>query len=230
MSRENFAQILTELKALSLTEVQNKCQEAFETEVRATWQAKYPRRRKFDLKRGMKDLGIDAYMAIRERYEALAEEAYQEWKAQRKALESKLEGLAKDLSVERGEEWTLWRTVWSSTYSSQGFGAISYAKNSAEMHADYARFQEIPVRIEREDRAPSGGVGGRISHADFKVFVQCSELDLEILARKPGPSLREQVRLAWKRGINPRVFNPFLPHGYEEKEGLDFFGNDLRAG
>lgn len=24
------------------------------------------------------------------------------------------------------------------------------------------------------------------------------------------------------------VYNPFLPHGYEEREGLDYFGNDLR--
>ena len=43
------------------------------------------------------------------------------------------------------------------------------------------------------------------------------------------PLLREQVRRSWARGVNPRVFNPFLPHGYEEQEGIDYFGRDLRG-
>jgi hypothetical protein len=54
------------------------------------------------------------------------------------------------------------------------------------------------------------------------------ELDVEVLRRLHVP-LREFVRLAWKLGGNPRVYLPGFPHGYEEREGLDFFGNDLRA-
>lgn len=54
-------------------------------------------------------------------------------------------------------------------------------------------------------------------------------IDVEIVKRSPPPPLREQVRLAWKRGVNPRVYNPFLPHGYEEQAGIDYFGRDLRA-
>jgi len=26
--------------------------------------------------------------------------------------------------------------------------------------------------------------------------------------------------------VNPRVYNPMLPYGYEEKEGLDCFGHE----
>jgi len=44
--------------------------------------------------------------------------------------------------------------------------------------------------------------------------------------RRPGPTLREQVRLCWKRGVNPRVYSPFLPHGYEQSVGLDYFGGE----
>ena len=54
-------------------------------------------------------------------------------------------------------------------------------------------------------------------------------VDAEILRRCPPPTLREQVRRSWARGVNPRVFNPFLPHGYEEQVGIDFFGRDLRG-
>lgn len=34
----------------------------------------------------------------------------------------------------------------------------------------------------------------------------------------------EVVRLCWKREVNPRVMYPFLPHGFEERHGLDYFG------
>jgi hypothetical protein len=30
-----------------------------------------------------------------------------------------------------------------------------------------------------------------------------------------------------KKGVNPRVYMPFLPHGIEQQLGLDYFGNDL---
>ena len=41
-------------------------------------------------------------------------------------------------------------------------------------------------------------------------------------------SLREWVRQCWERGVNPRVSMPFLPQSFEEENGLDFFGGDLR--
>jgi hypothetical protein len=66
----------------------------------------------------------------------------------------------------------------------------------------------------------------------YEVWVSVAEdLDIEVLRLKPDIPLRETVRLCWKRGVNPRVYMPFLPHGYEEQEGLDRFGGERnRAG
>jgi hypothetical protein len=53
-------------------------------------------------------------------------------------------------------------------------------------------------------------------------------LDVEIVKAVGTWTLREWVRRCWKIGSNPRVYNPFLPHGFEEREGISYHGEDLR--
>jgi len=53
-------------------------------------------------------------------------------------------------------------------------------------------------------------------------------LDGEVVKRRYAFTLKERVRRCWKNGLNPRVFHPFLPHGYEEKNSLDYFGNEKK--
>lgn len=54
-------------------------------------------------------------------------------------------------------------------------------------------------------------------------------VDIEIIKMNPLP-LKEWVRRCWKKGVNPRVYNPYLPHGFEEANGLDYFGNEVKKG
>lgn len=35
---------------------------------------------------------------------------------------------------------------------------------------------------------------------------------------------RDFVKFCWGRGANPRVYNPFIPYGFEEANKLDYFG------
>lgn len=118
--------------------------------------------------------------------------------------------------------------VWSSSYASQGFSAEQYAKGSAEMIADRLRLAGIPCVVERYSPADAL-TGPRVStSARFLVraAVWC-DVDVELCEHLPAPSLRQQVALSWQRGLNPRVFNPFLPHGYEQSVGLDYQGRDV---
>lgn len=63
-----------------------------------------------------------------------------------------------------------------------------------------------------------------------RVYVLVEEpLDSEILSRKKPMEVREQVRLCWKHGLDPRLCNPFLASNFEELHGLDRRGNDLWA-
>lgn len=56
-----------------------------------------------------------------------------------------------------------------------------------------------------------------------------SKLDVEVLRHRPeGLSMKEWLMLSWRHNCNPRVFNPFVPYGLEEKLGLDYFGNEVK--
>ena len=70
---------------------------------------------------------------------------------------------------------------------------------------------------------------GGTDSATYGVLIDTTPIGWEILKRKPAVPLRETVRLCWKRGVNPRVSMPFLPHGYEESVGLDYFGGEVKA-
>jgi hypothetical protein len=130
------------------------------------------------------------------------------------------------------QRYHLYDTVWESTYSSQGFGSYNYARKRAEMVLAEVEYSGIPAKIEEKTKyydrtgAPFFSKG---SHTVFKIYVQADKLNREILRYKPSLSIKDVVRMCWKKGVNPRVYYPFLPHGYEEKVGIDYFGNDIKG-
>jgi len=127
-----------------------------------------------------------------------------------------------------GEEFILWQVVRGNTYYTQGFGVNKYTKDEAEQLRDRAVFHGVEAEVRQGEYHPARGVHG-VSYNDWEVWVKVdSNLDLRILSKKRHIPLREVVRRSWARGCNPRVAMPFLPHGYEEEQGLDFFGNDIR--
>jgi len=132
----------------------------------------------------------------------------------RKRLRERLDALADEVEVRPGPEPLVVRRH-SANYS-QGLGGDErYAINRCRI--DVAGWESKGVRC---DVVKDGhGYAAR-------AWVE-GELDVEVL-RRVGPTIREFVRLAWKFGANPRVYLPTLPHGFEEREGLDHFGADLR--
>lgn len=141
---------------------------------------------------------------------------------------TRLEAAADPLEVPKAEEFIPWRSSTGCDYSTQGYGANKYSKNSMEAAADYARAADIEVEIRDEVYIKSRG--GWRSTGDcmkYTVWVKTTALGLEVLHYKPDLPLREWVRLCWKRGVNPRVYASFLPPGYEEKVGLDYYGGFL---
>lgn len=129
------------------------------------------------------------------------------------------------------QRYHLYETVWESSYSSQGFGSYSYASRRAEMVMAEVELLGISVKLKEETTyyertgAPFFSKG---SHTVFKIYVQADKLNREILKYKPSMSVRDVVKMCWKKGVNPRVYYPLLPYGFEEKVGLDYFGNDIK--
>jgi hypothetical protein len=117
--------------------------------------------------------------------------------------------------------WSLFKSVSPSDYRSQGLGANSYARGSADMAKLTAEYHGISTHLRFTQRHI---IKDYVSEA-YEVWVALPPEQVEILSRKPGPPLRELVKHCWKTGVNPRVYCPFLPYDYESQAGIDYFGN-----
>jgi hypothetical protein len=129
-------------------------------------------------------------------------------------------------AIPRTKSLRLLVRVSASTYHTQGFGASRYAKAEAEQQADQARLSGVPVEVRPVGKPRTDRWG--VQYQDYGVFAPTNAVGWEMLRLRPGPSLREWIRGCWARQVNPRVYNPWLPAGLEDRLGLDYFGNDLR--
>lgn len=133
-------------------------------------------------------------------------------------LKEILNFLASRQKIQETEEEHVVYACSSGQYNSQGFGAVTYARNDVRGKSDLFQSAGIPFRIEEEKQSHGG--------TNFKLIAKTDAAGFDQLKRRPV-DLVELVRMCWKRGSNPRVSMPFLPHGFEEANGLDFFGNYL---
>jgi len=165
---------------------------------------------------------------FREPWNVKADALARERIAAKDAAEAELVRLAESLPVPAGVKLRpqMYHETRAYDYWSQGYGACKYAHAAADRTADLARFYGVPCEVHEIERHRVGGQYPQES-ATYGVFVDTTPIGWEILKRKPGPGMVETVRLCWKRGVNPRVMYPFLPHGFEERHGLDFFGERL---
>jgi len=164
-----------------------------------------------------KDKSEDEIKKVRAIYQPMVDRLNTEWSMQRRAHDEAFRFYATLADVPKSERMQHVSTHYKSTWSTQGYGDVTYARNAAQMEVD---------RIEANGYT---GVIRECGNGQFEILVNVGTFaDWTILKAKPGPSLREQIRLCWKRGVNPRVYQPFLPHGLEEKLGIDFQGNYTR--
>lgn len=164
--------------------------------------------------------GAQAVDAIVVPARALLDEAYGRLLELRKSFDAALDVLAQDAEVAPGDPLCV-DAVWTASYSSQGFGASRYARGAADDLASGYRALGVPVEVRR--------VVHGSSVESWEVWANvASMVDREIVRRRKV-SLRDWMRDCLRRGQNPRVYNPFLPHGLEHKLGLDYYGNDLPA-
>lgn len=138
-------------------------------------------------------------------------------------LDGELAILAADLEIRSTDTVVKWDFCYEGQYSSQGYGAASYAQNSLKLKGLKAALYGLEYEV-REITATEPGLG-----RTFALYVKTDEEGIAILEEKEEPSARDVVMHCWKNGANPRVFFPMLPHGFEEANGIDFHGNDLRA-
>lgn len=125
------------------------------------------------------------------------------------------------------------------TEHTQGLGAYKYTKERATRFSErlgrlgivseiYAHMHKTGEEIPLSERPYIGGTMGSC-YLSVHYWIDDEDLDPFIIEHTSYgyEELVETVRKCWARGVNPRVYFPFLPHGYEAQHGLDYFGNKV---
>lgn len=220
---KTFAELRAELEAYNTraSRFEKWFEARFDTRLKAELvKARVRLRKEFDRVRAKAALGDEVYTAIFHRYAAIAK-AYGEHRFAKCDEFKKLlreacaaEGLKPSDTPVKVDE------VCEGSYGSQGWGARKYARGSAEQ--DVMELQAIGIKAEVRERIEKYTWG---SLAYYEVWAWTSEPE-KVPYAPSNLSLKDAVKACWKRGVNPRVYWPFLPHGYEEQEGLDYFGGE----
>lgn len=134
---------------------------------------------------------------------------------EKERVDTLLDEMAAQLTPRPGEEWIKVGELSDFTYASMGWGKNKYARKAAEFDLLEAQKQGIEVKIVEVE--VGGGKRNR-----YEQWVKCLKVDFEIAKRRRQVSIKEALQWCWNNGVNPRVFNPFLPHGLEEKLGVSF--------
>jgi len=179
----------------------------------------YPKRKKVDY-----DLlpTLPGASELRSVYTALLETLVSEHRADDAKCDEQLNLLAMTESPRITEELTHVYTSHSSTYRSSG--GSEYAEKAAKLNAALVESHGLTAEVRP--------VGDRKQYdftvyQDYGLFVNTDLIGWEIIKRRPGLTTKEWLKRCLKLGANPRVYNPFLPHGLEAKLGLDYFGNEI---
>jgi hypothetical protein len=131
--------------------------------------------------------------------------------------EGRMEAALRAMPTPETEEMMKVYTVYTRDYNTQGWGANQYAEARAREVAEQFELAGFKAEV-KPVLNDKGAVFMR------EVFANTTPDQRELVLDKPCDMV-EWVRLCWKRGVNPRVYNPWLPHGFEAEHGLDFFGN-----
>jgi hypothetical protein len=199
--------------------ITKQAQDRLNAEILAEYKARFPKRKE--------PLRHKAFEAVGEfgqaRYtywKAVLTRAYRLRDMRKERVERALDWLAKRRQPCASEAPLVYEQSSYSSYRSQGYGCERYTRQAAEQAA--AHCQMLGVRAEVVDWTYSEPGQAEPYKFGYQVLAYTDRAGIEILKRKPV-SIKDWLQDCWNRGVNPRVFNPFLPEGLEERLGVSFF-------
>jgi len=155
--------------------------------------------------------------AIFEEWAAKARLAREEVDSRLKALKEEITELCEDLEPQPGGTDVILSTHWPHHTQT---AAEKYGMAEAEIRVQVAEEHGLTAWVET--------VTHREHYKHFTVHAKVADpvADSVIMDHK-HLTVKDWLKATWGRGVNPRVFNPFLPHGLEEQLGVDYFGKDV---
>ena len=99
-------------------------------------------------------------------------------------------------------------TASSYCYGSQGYGAMKYARGNLEPFLDMLVAHGFDAHIRQTNYRRGAGMFA-IDHCNYELWANCPEWMFD--AARRCLTLGDAVSSMKRRGINPLVYNPFLP-------------------
>jgi len=195
----------------------------------AAWKAAKGRRRFDPAKATAAELS--RLVALREHLQKWAARWFRLVAARRQKIVAQLAQLAETLAIPVDETGLIYCRFSGLDYYTQGYGCNRYARASASL--ELLRLQALGGRaclLTQNDPRPAYPGPHHVATQTYYVLAYTTELGADLCRRHPGGlSKRATIKALLQLGANPRVFFPFLSYGYEERLGLDAWGNDLAA-
>lgn len=204
-------------------EERHALQAEYDAAVVAAWTLTYPKRKRVESAAevaGRKD-GPEVIEATRGPFDERAKKMVDDQEKERDAADRRMRDLAAEhpSADTRDEVWSLVDTVYQSSYRDQT-DSRGYARRAAEARADWYTDRGLKAKVVYVPTSYGG---------QFWVWVGTDhETAHAIRILGPAVDIIEIVRRCWARQVNPRVYYPFLPHGFEEQHGIDYQGRRTR--
>jgi hypothetical protein len=152
-----------------------------------------------DLVKAKKRLSDEEHAAILSKWQAVADGFYRGKRFRLAELVAEADAIAATLDARPGPLEVELSSCHASSYSSQGWGAMSYARGSCRIRAIDAEARGIETKLVETER-----------------LVRCLALvedpvDVEIIRRAPKTTLKDQVFELFRLTLDPLVYNPFIP-------------------
>ncbi len=208
-----FAKVLEDYDLLKVNwrETTKKYQEECDAFFAAEFKKQFPKKKKYDFNL------IVGYEATLKNFQDTAKAMQTEYSAKCKEYEGRLNNLSDTTEIPITEDWYEHYQSSGYYYSSQT-QAEKYAEGSCKRVIGICEMHDVESKYtwEKQEISP---------YLIHKVWIRSNRIGSEILNRRKY-SLKDFVKSCWKAGVNPRVYNPFLPYGIEEEYGLDYHGNE----
>jgi hypothetical protein len=183
---------------------------AIKAEMATAYFQQYPRRKKFN----MAELDPAVKFKVIAKWREIALANFEAWNVRYKKLGKLLDRLATitpitlpDLPADR---WPVMKAADSYEYHTQGYGAAKYARESLVRDEVVLLAAKIPYSIEMVNHTDNLGHVDQY-HAKFLLKAPLTDWQLDCLTRTYRPTLAQWAWDCWERGVNPKVYNPFLP-------------------
>lgn len=169
-----------------------------------------PRRRKYDRKKAIRDLGAKANGILQRERDRL-KNLFDADKEMRLTVIERLTYLADEIELTEDDEWTDYYYSHVGNYRTTGYGVDRYARADAALETLHPYSYGIRTKIEEIRDPVPGCQHGFTKLSGFQVQIRLSRLGIAILrSKKPKVSTQDRWEVYAREGVNPRVFEPWM--------------------